>query len=64
MELIRFEEAAGTPESSEIKKALGLKVELSSELILRVLQKVMVLYGPRKYLIDNFPRSLADATEF
>jgi adenylate kinase family enzyme len=64
MELVRFEESAGSPESIEIRKALEEKAELSSGLIIRVLQKVMVLYGPRKYLIDSFPRSLADVTDF
>lgn len=31
---------------------------------MRVLKKVMNLYGPRKYLIDFFPRNEADLAEF
>lgn len=64
VELLRFEEASGSPEGSDIRKALEEKAELPTALVLKVLQKVIVLYGPRKYLVDNFPRNTSDASEF
>lgn len=64
VELLRFEETSGSPEGSEIRKALEEKTELPTSLVLKVLQKVVVLYGPRKYLVDNFPRNICDAGEF
>ena len=60
MELMRFEEGANSPESLEIKKVVEEKGQFSSKLVLRVIKKVLSLYGPRKYLVEGFPRDQAD----
>jgi adenylate kinase family enzyme len=38
------------------------KQEYPSELILRIIKRILSLYGPRKYLLEGFPRNQADVT--
>ena len=38
------------------------KQEYPSELVVKILKRILSLYGPRKYLLEGFPRNQADCT--
>ena len=62
--MIRFEENTGSPEAVEIRKCMDQKQEYPPELIIKIIKKVFTLYGPRKYLIEGFPRDMNDVAAF
>ena len=61
-EMMAYDEKAGSPDAPEIKKCMDQKQQYPPELVLNVLRRFLSLYGPRKYLIEGFPRNEADVT--
>ena len=56
-EILQFEKERQTSEAEMIKKAIVEKKDFSTELVTQVLKKAIASLGPRRYLIDGFPRN-------
>lgn len=61
-EMMAYDEKAGSPDAAEIKKCMDQKQQYPPELVLKVLKRFLSLFGPRKYLVEGFPRNEADVT--
>eukprot|EP00919_Chromeraceae_sp_WS-2016_P058765 GHVR01139697.1.p1 GENE.GHVR01139697.1~~GHVR01139697.1.p1 ORF type:complete len:101 (-),score=8.27 GHVR01139697.1:1465-1767(-) len=63
-DIIQFEQDFDGPDSTLIKKCISEELPFTSELVIRLIKRALASCGPRRFLIDGFPRNINDIHQF